>query len=85
MCAYRYFRLDLGVGGGGGEGSRSRVYKTYGTEYEKINTFLAFGLSDIVFIMLLNVKMPTICWHFNIYEHDKFRDQLLDSQILYLS
>ena len=25
-----------------------------------MNTFLAFKLSDIVFIMLINVKMPTI-------------------------
>ena len=22
--------------------------------------------------MLINVKMPTDCWHFNIYEQDKF-------------
>ena len=29
---------------------------------------LALNLSDIVFIMLINVKM-----HFNIYEQDKFR------------
>ena len=29
------------------------------------------SLSDVVSIMLINVKMPTInyCWHFNIYEH----------------
>ena len=27
--------------------------------------------------MLINVKMPTIfCWHFNIYEQDKFHSQL---------
>ena len=38
--------------------------------------FLALSLSDVVFIMLINVKMPTIvgnCCHFNIYEQDKFR------------
>ena len=28
--------------------------------------FLALSLSDVVFIMLNN------CWHFNIYEQDKF-------------
>ena len=31
--------------------------------------FLALSLSDVVFIMLINVKMPTIV--FNIYEQDK--------------
>ena len=36
---------------------------------------LALSLSDVVFIMLINVKMPTI-WHFNIYEQDTFRAQL---------
>ena len=38
--------------------------------------FLAISLSDIVFIMLINVKMPTYGWRFNIYEQDKFRAQL---------
>ena len=33
-------------------------------------------LSGVVFIMLINVKMPTIVVIFNIYEQDKFRDQL---------
>ena len=32
--------------------------------------FLALSLSDVVFIMLLDVKMPTIVS--NIYEQDKF-------------
>ena len=28
---------------------------------------------SMVFIILINVKMPTInCWHFNIYQHDKY-------------
>ena len=31
-------------------------------------TIHASKLSDVVFIMVINV----ICWHFNIYEHDKF-------------
>ena len=29
-------------------------------KYRKIGKFLAFSLSDAVFIMLINVKMPTI-------------------------
>ena len=33
--------------------------------------FRALNLSDVVFIMLIDIKMP-ICWHFNIYEQDKF-------------
>ena len=33
--------------------------------------FLALSPSNVVFIMLINVKM-----HFNIYEQDKFRAQL---------
>ena len=31
---------------------------------------------DVVFIMLINVKTPTIVGVFNIYEQDKFRAQL---------
>ena len=38
---------------------------------------LGLSLSGVVFIMLINVKMPTKnCWHFNIYEQDKFSAQL---------
>ena len=33
--------------------------------------FLALSLSDVVFILLINVKMPTT-WDFNIYKQDKF-------------
>ena len=29
---------------------------------------MALSLSDVVIIMLINVKTPTLCWHFNIYE-----------------
>ena len=36
----------------------------------------AFKLSDFVFIMLINVKMPTIVGILNIYEHDKGCAQL---------
>ena len=49
-------------------------------KYRQIKQFLALNLSDVLFIMLINVKMPTIvdynCWHFNIYEQDKFCAQL---------
>ena len=34
--------------------------------------FHALSLSDIVFIMLINVKMRIIIGIFNIYEQDKF-------------
>ena len=39
--------------------------------------------SVVVFILLINVKMSSIyyCWHFNIYEQDKFHAQGLDSQV----
>ena len=30
------------------------------TKYQQIMKFLALGLSDVLFIMLINVKMPTI-------------------------
>ena len=36
--------------------------------------FLALSLSDVVFIMLINIK----CWHFNIYEQDKFLTHLIE-------
>ena len=35
------------------------------------------------FIMLINVKMPTICWHFNIYQHDKY-NCLITTKSLFL-
>ena len=41
------------------------------TKYRQIKKFLALSLPEVVSIMLINVKMPTICWHFNIYEQDK--------------
>ena len=44
--------------------------------YWKIKTFSAFKLSDVVYIMLTNVKMTNIFWLFNIYEHDKVHAQL---------
>ena len=39
--------------------------------------------SVVVFILLINVKMPTIyfCGHFNIYEQDKFHASGLDAQV----
>ena len=41
-----------------------------------IKKFLALSLSGVVFIMLINVKMPTIVGIFNIYEQHKYRAQL---------
>ena len=38
--------------------------------------FLALSISDDVFIMLINVKMPTIVGILTIIEQDKFRAQL---------
>ena len=32
--------------------------------------FLTLSLLDVVFILLINVKMPTIVDIFNMYEHD---------------
>ena len=46
------------------------------TEMLEKRHFLLFKLSDVVFIMLINVKMPTKCCHFSIYENDKFYAQL---------
>ena len=34
--------------------------------------FLALKLSYVVFLMLINVKMPTIIGHYNIYEQARF-------------
>ena len=36
----------------------------------------ALNLSDVVFIILINVKMKKKCWHLSINEQDKFRAQL---------
>ena len=40
-------------------------------KYWQMKKFLALSLSEYVFILLINVKMP-----FNIYEQDKFDAQL---------
>ena len=45
-------------------------------KYGQIKKFLALSPSDVVFILLINVKMPTNFWHFNNYEHDKFHAEL---------
>ena len=44
--------------------------------------YLALCLSDVVFIMLINVKNSNNCWHFNIYEQDKFLLINLQCQLL---
>ena len=41
-----------------------------------MNKFIALRLSDVVFIMLINVKMPTIVAILTFYEQDKFCAQL---------
>ena len=43
-------------------------------KYWQMEKFLALSLSDVVFVMLINVKMPTMVGilHFNIYEQDNF-------------
>ena len=42
-------------------------------KYRQMKKLIAGSLSDVVFIMLINVKMLLT---FNIYEQDKFRAQL---------
>ena len=41
-----------------------------------VKLFLCSTQLSIKFNMRINVKMPTIyannCWHFNIYQHDKY-------------
>ena len=45
----------------------------------KINDFRDVKVLVCAFILLIDVKMPSIiynCWHFNHYEQDKFRAKL---------
>ena len=42
----------------------------------KITIFLALKLSAVVFILLINVKMPTIVGIFNNREQDKLHAQM---------
>ena len=44
-------------------------------KYRQMKNFLALSLSDVVFIMLINVKMTTTVGIY-IYEQDKFHAQL---------
>ena len=46
-------------------------------KYRQIKKRLALSLSDVVFIMLINVKMPTIVGILIFYEQDKLRAQLI--------
>ena len=41
----------------------------------KNKDFSCLKHSDVVFILLINIKMPTN-WHFNIYEQNEFHAQL---------
>ena len=52
-------------------------------KYKNIKKFSVISGSDkhrILFFLLVNVEMSTIvgnnCWHFNIYEQEKFYAQL---------
>ena len=38
----------------------STARKNYNTDKKKTKKFLALSFSDVVFIMLINVKMPTM-------------------------
>ena len=46
----------------------------------KNKEFSYFKLSNyLIYTLLINVKLPAIvgnCWHFNIYQLDKFQSQL---------
>ena len=41
-------------------------------KYQQIRKFLAFSRSDVVFIMLINVKMPTIVGIFTFISRTNF-------------
>ena len=48
-------------------------------KYENIKKFSAFQAQislECYFSLLKNVKNANNCWHFNIYEEDKFHTQL---------
>ena len=45
-------------------------------KYQQKKKFLTLSLSDVVFIMLINIKMPTTVGILTFYEQDKFRAQL---------
>ena len=61
----------------------------------KIDTFLAFELSDVVFIMLINVKIPTIVgiltfmcmtnFMLSCGEHDKCVTYKISEPVIYSS
>ena len=70
--------------------SKIKISKVTDYAALKIKIFLLLELSDVVFIMLINVKIPTIVGFlsreslykcierpcFSIYEHNKFHVQL---------
>ena len=60
---------------------QARGYKTYfmlkskfqqKLKYKKVKEFLALSLSDVVFIKLINVKMPTIVGILSFMSRIKF-------------
>ena len=52
------------------------ISNAHKTKIRQMKAFFAFSLSDVVFIMLINVKMPTIIGTLSVYEQDTFRAQL---------
>ena len=53
----------------------SRVLNIFNFMLKKFD-FSSFKLSDAVFIMLINFKVPTL-WHYNTYKPDKFHAPLI--------
>ena len=56
--------------------TRPQGYKTFFMLNSIEHEFLSARRNYIYFIMLININMPTIV-AINIYEHDKFRAQLI--------
>ena len=52
------------------------------TKMLKIKEISCFKVPDVLFILVINVKMP-ITWHFNINEQDKLHAQLLSMKNVY--
>ena len=53
----------------------STAHKTKILTNKEVSFLLAFSLSNVVFIMLMNVKLPTIVGILKFHTQDKFRAQ----------
>ena len=54
-------------------------------KYKILTNSVFFAGSDRwrrVFFPFINVKMPAVCWYFNIYEQEKFHAQLSMKKVL---